>query len=266
MSDKKYYDLLHIENSDDLDMLNICGADLDLSKLYLNKLLRIPSKRQYALIKLGNLEACNENYSHARQYFNTALISSKSNLERAQLHNYLMLCYIKEGNNIAALKEISKMLKNKMDIDITALAYIYDQLDSSFKELIGSFNIDYSIIQNFAYSEDSALGHIITRHSDRKQYPLKTKFKQTIDITKLFYYIKGLLEVESERKKYKIERLEFNDMYVIPFESVGEKENNIIVITRPKTTNIVTMYPISDQFIIDKTRPYEVISEKFGSK
>lgn len=122
--------------------------------------------------------------------------------------------------NIVYLKRMKLLLDIKNNITIEDREYTYSE-----KQIIN-------------YDRDLAVDHVIDHHVINPTY---NYFKPDVDISKLFEEILPLLD-----KKY----LHYNgvfDNYIIRYNDIGYDDdgviNEMIVITIPETTNIITMYP-----------------------
>ena len=123
------------------------------------------------------------------------------------------------------------MLKRKEKLNISfyfALPYIAKGLgvELDFSNIICGYNAN----QVFDYDEYVAIEHIIEQHKD--------DFSCGVDIYKLFNDIRPRLLDE-----HKVNNLDINDVYFIPYPNIGEGRDILRVVTLPNSKDILTMYP-----------------------
>lgn len=248
----------NIENNEDIRLLKAFNGNTKIVIQYLESLLNT-SKRQYALILLGKIEAYLGNIDLSKTYFYDALFdiaidekkdkqqSLKNNKIKSDIYNLLILCYIEEEDDLSTLRILKQMIINKLQIDYKVLEYMYNKLNITLDDLTAIFKLDYNktenIIQKLTYNKEKALQHIINEHV-KMNNQLKSKFSSLIDINKLFETVSKKLISSNKSSK-----LSLNDSYIIFHLSAGTNGQNFIkVVTRPKSMDIVTMYPVYSDF------------------
>lgn len=226
----------------ELGRLEVHEGDRNLARLYFDK-LKFSSNvkfKQYALLELGKLEVYECNFPFARMHFQNAL-NTISKGKKEKYYDLIILCFIEEGNTKAALQKIREMVSQKLKVDSELLDYLR-KLNVKIKDYPKSFKRKYFVNSIKNYDREVALKHIIDSHVKPK--PFKSRFNPKINIYELFEDIKSMLTEEN-----RLPRLELNDTYIVPYKSAGDSGQNFIrVITLPKTKDIISMYPVYDEF------------------
>lgn len=188
----------------------------------------------------------------AKDYFLKAF--KKYNSEFAIDH--LINLSIKEDNLNELFELMNKKLSLNMKLNKSAVYYIGKKLNI-FYNIKGVNTTDsYMLLQLANYIEEEALYDIIQSHTKegihyedsiiRKKE--KSFFNESIDVEKLFYEMKDTLD-----DKYKLKRLSIHDVYIIPYENVGSKnENYLRIVTNPNSNEIIAMYPVDESFLDEK--------------
>ena len=220
----------------ELGRLEANVGNIEQSRMYFESLLNTRNKN-YAKLELGRLEASIGNIEQARMYFES-LLKTKNKIPA--LTELIVLEY-KLKNYVKALKLIEKMLK-KYVVDHKIIISISKELNIFLKNVnYDNLKNNYLINQILDYDEYIAIEHTIERHCNSEE---KNNFNKNIDIYKIFNNIKNMLNEE-----HKINKLLFNDYYLIPYEIIGSKgENYLLVVTLPNTKDIITMYPVFNQY------------------
>ena len=254
MNDRTYQKFIEAKNNKDLNTMEelyysnsndkvikfeyakllILKGKKDLGKKLLLELLETKSET-YAKLELGRLEASIGNIEQARMYFES-LLKTKSKIPA--LRELIVLEY-----NLKNYLKVLELIKlKKYIIDDKLIISISKELNTFFKDInYYDLKYNYSINQILDYDEYIAIEHILERHCNSEE---KSNFNKNIDIFKLFNNIKNMLNEE-----YKINKLQFNDYYLIPYEIIGSKgENYLLVVTLPNTKDIITMYPVFNQY------------------
>ena len=127
-----------------------------------------------------------------------------------------------------------------MKIGSKLLVLLLKELNVFIKDRPYDIRYNYDIYQYIDYDEFLALEHIVLSHTDYTSNPNKSLFREDIDVYRLFNDIKNHLTEEN-----KIQKLEYSDIYIIPYPNVGTLgESYIKVVAIPNTKNILSMYPV----------------------
>lgn len=195
--------------------------------------------KSYALLELGRIEAEEGNIEQARIYFKQSINKNSSLKDKSYIINLLILCDLEEEKYVAALNKLKKLIKHKVDIDYKLLYYVCKKLNISTNGKNEKF--DKSINEVLKYNKCAALDHVVRNHRVDID-----DFNPNVNIFKLFDDIKKYLTEEN-----RIPKLIFYDIYVVPYNNIGfDGQNYLLVVTLPKTKNIITMYPVKDKYNI----------------
>ncbi len=189
-----------------------------------------------ALLELGKLEAEEGNLDKARKIF-----KDLANQNVPYANKALIMLEYRNGNYLEAIKLINEELKNGETVDEKIILALSKELNIFFDIDYNEIPLTYLNKQILDYDEYTALSHIIDRHVNGVN---SFNFNKKLDIYELFYETKSMLAREN-----KIKNLVFNDVYVIPYQSIGEVgEEYLRVVTLPDSKNIITMYPMFTEY------------------
>jgi len=227
----KFYAML------ELGRLEASVGNVEKARKCFETLLNTPNKF-YAKLEQGRLEASVGNVEKARKCFETLV----KNRNDAFAMSELVLLEYKEKNYLQSFELINKALKEKFDISSYIIIAICMELNIFFSQIdFKKLNYPYSVKQLINYDYDMAIDHIIKRHASING---KSVFNKQIDVNDLFDNVKDKLIDQN-----KINLLNFNDVYVIPYENIGQNgENYLMVITLPHTKNVLSMYPVFSKY------------------
>lgn len=272
---KNYYEkILKIDNKDEYAMSEIGKIEYvlgnyDQAKIYFDKILSLTNdpitrfqlaKTEYklgnvskarlhykalsktilddtikssALLELGRLEACEGNLDEARK-----ILKNLAEHEEDEYANRLLaVMEYKNGNHLEALKIINEELKKNRLVDEKLVIALSKEFNIFFNYDYKRVQLTYRNKQILDYDEERAIEHIIERHYNNED---KANFNKSLDPYQLFIEAKSMLAREN-----KVKELSFNDIYVIPYSSIGEYgEEYLQVVTLPNTRDIITMYPL----------------------
>jgi len=260
----------------ELGKLEIIKNNHEKAKEYFLQLLKYGNKKDksIAIFWLGKVESNLENYDKAKEYFYEIFNIGTSEdriwtyLELAKVAFYqndyktakrnllkmlkcrnkdfveyglqsLILLNIKTNNLEEALKNIKFALENNIFIDYINILYVSKRLnvffDCDYKDELG-----YQEEQAIEYNPYYAIDHILCRHSFKECKNEKVAFNFDIDVYKLFDDIKSRLTKNNKQDCFR-----FNDIYLIPYDEIGLKDQKYLkVITLPNTKDILSMYPV----------------------
>lgn len=199
--------------------------------------------KNHALLELGRLEAELGNIEEAKTYFNQLIKknkNSKNEIEKntAWYAERLLITLLFKTEEYKPLVELIN--KNDVKIKSYILIYVSKLINMYFNIPYEEIEYGYTINQILDYDEYVALDHILDGHDLGSD---GTIFNPNIDIYKLFNDIQKQLT-----PKNKINKLIFNDIYIIYYPNIGiNNQNYLRVVTLPNTKNILTMYPISNK-------------------
>ena len=196
-----------------------------------------PTIKPYALLKLGLLEYRVGDKIKAKEYFKEITEERFLNITS----ELLMILEYKDKNYLEVFDRFNKRIKNNSNVENLILLGLSKELNIFFDTDYSKIDYKYTMDQLLEYDYNDALTHIFSHHcSDNK-----IDFNKNVDIEKLFFEVKTELK---EEKKTNL--IVFNDVYIIPKNNVGSNgENYLQVVTLPNTTDVITMYPVYNNFI-----------------
>lgn len=219
------------------DLETIC-EEYELASNYYEKLFNEGniSDKECALMGMAKLKTFQKDFDGAKEYLDkidNMLLDSKNN------SYFRMLLYIKSGQYKNAIEELNNIIKLYEKLDIKGVIYLCNLLNIGLKDVKKiSYTDSYFTNQILDYDCFVALEYILD---------IKDKFNPNIDIYKLFNTIKNSLIDE-----YKIYKLSLYDIYIIPYENIGnEREKYLKVLTLPNSKDILYMYPVVKKYNID---------------
>ncbi len=214
----------------ELGKLEKSEGNIGEARNYFESLLNAQN-RTYAMLELGRLEYIEGNIEKSRNYFESLLNTQN----RTYAIVNLMVMYIKEQNYIDAFKYLKYSKDSKIKTSFKTELFIMKELNIFFDEE-NKIPISYNNLQIVDYDEFVALEHVIENHD--------SDFSKDIDIYRLFNDIKSKLTEE-----YKKRKLVLNDIYEIPYENVGENCHILRVVTLPNSHDILSMYPLLNDYL-----------------
>ena len=208
--------------------------DYDQARQIFESLLKT-NKKYTAIIELGKLEYSSGNTYKAKEY----LLSLLDSPVEKYSYRLLTIMEIKQSNYIEAFMLIKEAIEKGYDINPDILIFISKKLNVLLNIDYQSYKYSYTMGQEVEYDDFLAMDHITERHIKQNR-----DFKDDIDVFQLFNDLKNDLN-----KEYKISKLNFNDIYVIPYKGIGSYGRNYLkVITLPNSNEIITMYPVYSKY------------------
>ena len=199
-----------------------------------------------ALLELGKLEAEDGNINEARK-----ILKDLASNNEPYANKLLIMLEYKNGNYLETIKLINEELKNNEVVDEKIILELSKKLNIFFNVDYDAIPMTYINKQVLDYDEYTALYHIIDRHINGID---SFNFNKKIDIYELFQETKTMLAREN-----KVKNLVFNDIYVIPYQSIGQYEEEYLkVVTLPNSKNIITMYPMFTEYLAENEDMFEI--------
>lgn len=216
-------------------MIDSLYEDLKQLEILLKK-YPTEESRNTIIFELGKLETFLGNTKKAKQYFELLLDTSYKD----KAMQSLIIISTKEQDYESLIKYVVMALELNMKIGSKLLVLLLKELNVFIKDRPYDIRYNYDIYQYIDYDEFLALEHIVLSHTDYTSNPNKSLFREDIDVYRLFNDIKNHLTEEN-----KIQKLEYSDIYIIPYPNVGTLgESYIKVVAIPNTKNILSMYPV----------------------
>ena len=213
----------------ELGKLEASDMNTRMARFYLESLLdtnfELPAK-----LELSKLEYKLGNASKAVDYLESLIDTN------VELYAYLFLIsieikrenYDKAAYLVNEAMNLGYYFKDEIIIFLSKKSNIFFDVKYRKKTYYG-----YTVNQILEYDKSRALEHIIERHGG-------CDFNRRIYIRKLFSDVKEYLVKEN-----KLNFINFNNQYIIPFKDIGNKNEKFLeIVTIPNTKHIITMFPL----------------------
>ena len=217
----------------ELGKLEISDMNTKMARYYLESLLNTYLENS-AFLELSKLEYKIGNTEKSKGYLET-LIGTE-----LEVYAYILLIIleIKKHDYKKAVKTVNEALSNGYNYSDQIIVFLSKKLNIFFDiEYRKYYTSSYTIKQILSYDESLALSLIIGRHGG-------CDFNRKINIKKLYVDIQKQLI-----KQNKLNFFHFNDIYVVPFENIGnQNEKYLEIVTLPNSNEIITMFPIGSLY------------------
>ena len=235
----------------ELGKIEAKNGNFEAAKNYFNLILKTKNK-DAAMLELGKIEKQFGNYDKARNYYKTVLTTSNVNHGLSELgkleyeignyglaQNYfeqllkvgdksyaislLVLLKIEQEDYISAMKYIKYAIENNIFVRHKLLLFISKKLNIFFDVNYEHVKVSPSMDLCMDYDEYVVFDKINSKNSE---------------LSNIFKHIENFLI-----DRYKLKKIVFNDIYVIPYKKVETDENSfLVVVTVPNSKEIITMY------------------------
>lgn len=256
------------------ELVNLCEKTNNIDKgiNYFENLLKNPIDKEYAILKLGELEEYNKNFAKAKSYYKDLLNTKLKRFALVRLASleeklgnyteaikyYEMLKEYEAYRKKAFLK--SFILNMKLENYSETLKYLEKIID---KKLLSSKEINYYftylkykmgitgyktnkegylINQIKNYNQKKAISHIEERH--KNQNKSQSIFNENLNISKLYKNIKENFDKMTLIETGLCDKYIYDTGFNIG-TSNDENTSFIQVVTICNTKDIITMFPVS---------------------
>lgn len=224
-------------------------CDYDNAKMYFEKTTKFSEDdKNEATFLLGLLEFKNNNFEEAEDFFKEYMKITKGKKEKSYTGYLDLLIEMERYEEAQILFDKAK----KSNVFEKNLLRNYEIILNKCQNIDFEFDFEYSYRERqiYSYSEEKAIKHIIDHRKEGNP------FSENIDVVELFHNTKALLT--EDNRCYG----ELFDIYLIDHENIGKNQNSYIVVTTPRTKNIITMYP-GDCTQKQRPKDFQRVKEKY---